>query len=44
MKVGIATGEVILASLAVYFTDNAMFLFLIPVLEGARNWLLHWNK
>ena len=44
VKVGIATGEVILASLVIYFTDNAFCLFLIPVIEGARNWLIHWRK
>jgi len=40
-KALIAVGEVIIAGLIVYLTDNQLFLVIVPVLEALRNWLKH---
>jgi len=37
----IALVEVLLSGLIVYFTENGMWLVLIPVLEALRNFLKH---
>ena len=36
--------EVIIAGTVVYLTDNQLYLGLIPLLEGARNWFKNRNK
>jgi hypothetical protein len=43
-KFGIALVEVIIAGVIVYFTDNGLFLFVIPFLEALRNWLKNRGK
>jgi hypothetical protein len=43
-KFGIALAEVVLAGLAVYFSERGEFLLLVPVLEALRNWLKNRNK
>jgi hypothetical protein len=40
-KMAIVSLEVVLAGLAVYFTENGLFLLLIPAIEGLRNYLKH---
>lgn len=42
-KVGIVTLEVLLAGVAVYFTDNQICLVIVPVIEAVRNTIKHWN-
>jgi len=42
-KIGIVFVEVAIAGTIVYFTDNGIFLTVIPVLEGLRNWFKHRN-
>jgi len=42
-KALVVFAEVIVAGLIVYLTDNEVFLFLIPALEAARNYLKHRN-
>ena len=34
-------GEVVLAGLLSYFTENNLYLFLVPTLEALRNYLKH---
>lgn len=43
-KFGIIALEVIIAGLLVYFTENNIFLSLIPLLEAGKNWLKHRKK
>lgn len=40
-KFGIAAVELVIAFAFVYFTENVNYLWLIPVLETARNVLKH---
>lgn len=42
-KFGIVLVEIVLAGTIVYFTDNALFLGIVPLLEAARNYLKHKN-
>jgi len=37
----IITGEVIVAGLIAYLTNNGLYLFLIPTLEAIRNYFKH---
>ena len=41
VKALVILGEVVIAGLVVYFTDNNLYLGLIPLLEAIRNWLKH---
>lgn len=43
-KFGFIGAEVIAAGLVSYFTDNHMFLAIVPMLEAVRNWLKHRKK
>ena len=36
-----ALGEIVVAGAVVYFTDNNIFLVIVPVLEGLRNYIKH---
>lgn len=38
-KVIIISAEIVLAGTVVYFTDNALFLGIVPFLEGLKNYL-----
>lgn len=40
-KALVVTAEVFVAGLLLYFTDNGVFLFMIPALEAFRNYLKH---
>jgi len=40
-KFGIIALEVVIAGLISYFTENALFLGIIPLLEALRNWIKH---
>ena len=44
MKMGIITIEVFVSGLIVYLTDVKAALFLIPILEGARNYFKNRNN
>lgn len=35
--------EIIVAGVAVYFTDSNYCMALVPVLEALRNWIKHRN-
>lgn len=40
-KVLISLIEILLAGTVVYLTDNSLFLFLVPAIEGIRNLIKH---
>lgn len=40
-KALVIAAEVVVAGLVVYFTDNSLYLGIVPLLEAARNWLKH---
>lgn len=42
-KAGIIAVEVLLAGVAVYLTDNQIFLVAVPMIEAVRNAIKHWN-
>lgn len=39
----IVAAEVVVSGLIVYFTDNPLFLGLIPLAEAVRNFLKHYS-
>lgn len=43
-KFGIALVEVLIAGTIVYFTEQGLFLMVIPFLEALRNWLKNRKK
>ena len=40
-KIAWIAGEVIVAGVVVYLTDNGLYLAIIPGLEALRNWIKH---
>jgi hypothetical protein len=43
-KFFILAAEVVLSGLLVYFTDNTLYLGLIPIIEAVRNFVKHIDK
>jgi hypothetical protein len=43
-KVGISLLEILVAGFLVWVTDFPYLLFLVPIVEGFRNWLKNKNK
>lgn len=41
-KFVVVSVEIVLAGSVVYLTDNMMWLGLVPILEGLRNWVKHY--
>lgn len=44
LKMGIVLVEILAAGALVYVTERPELMFLVPLLEGLRNWLKNRNK